>query len=389
MQIRKYANKFAYSLDSHVFVDLYYKTMANDYYNILGVSKDASDDEIKKAYRKLAHKYHPDKQGGDEKKFKEINEAYQVLSDKSKRQQYDQFGQTFQGGQGGFGGFDFSGFSASGGPTGGWEFDFGGGGFEDIFADIFGGGTRRSRRKARGADIQVDIEIDFAEMVKGADKEINLYKSVVCDRCGGGGAEPGGKLKTCPTCGGAGRIRKTARSFFGSFEQVVECPECHGEGSVPDKKCTKCGGDGRVKEQKKNKINIPAGIQDGQAVALQGQGEAGGQGAQAGDLYVTVHVRPHAKFTRQGNDILSTEYIPFSMAVLGGKTEIDTVAGKLTLKIPSGTQSGETFRIKGEGVPELNGRGRGHQIVKIVVETPKNLSREQKELLEKLKEQNI
>lgn len=370
--------------------------MASDYYNILGVSKGASDDEIKKAYRRLAHKYHPDKQGGDEAKFKELNAAYQVLSDKSKRQQYDQFGRTFEGGGGSayggegggfdFSGFDFSNFSAQGGPASGW--DFGGGGFEDIFADIFGGGTR-GRRQKRGQDIQVDIEISFAEMVRGAEKEISLYKSVVCDRCHGNGAEPGSQLKTCPVCKGAGRVQKTSRSFFGSFSQVTECPECHGEGSVPDKKCAKCGGDGRVKAEQRIKINIPAGIQHGQAVALKGQGEAGGKGAQPGDLYVTVHVQPHAKFTRLGNDILSTEYIPFSLAVLGGKTEIDTIAGKLTLKIPSGTQSGETFRIKNEGIPEMGGRGKGHQLVKIVVKTPKNLSREQKDLLERLKEQNI
>ena len=368
--------------------------MASDYYNILGVPKGASDDEIKKAYRKLAHKHHPDKQGGDEKKFKEINEAYQVLSDKSKRTQYDQFGRTFEGGsaQGGpgFGGFDFSGFQGFGRQgSQGFDFDFsGGGGFEDIFADIFGGGTR-TRRKSRGQDIQVDMEIDFSEMTRGAEKEINLYKSVVCDRCGGKGAEPGSKIKTCPTCGGSGRVQKTSRSFFGSFSQVTECPECHGEGTVPDKKCAKCGGDGRVKEEKRIKINIPAGIQNGQAISVPGQGEAGGKGAQPGDLYVLVRVKAHAKFTRQGNDILSTEYIPFSLAVLGGKTEIDTIGGRLTLKIPSGTQSGETFRIKNEGVPELHGRGRGSQIVKIVVKTPKNLSREQKDLLERLKGQGI
>lgn len=366
--------------------------MASDYYNILGVSKGASDDEIKKAYRRLAHKYHPDKQGGDEKKFKEINEAYQVLSDKSKRRQYDQFGRTFEGG----------GFSAQGGPAPGWDFsgfqgfgdrgfdfEFGGGGFEDIFADVFGGGGARARRKARGQDIQVDMEISFEEMARGTEKEINLYKSAICDHCGGGGAEPGSKMKDCPTCGGSGRIKKTSRSFFGSFSQVAECPECRGEGTTPDKKCAKCGGDGRVKAEQKIKINIPAGIRDGQAVALQGRGEAGGRGSQPGDLYVTVRVRPHAKFTRQDNDILSTEYIPFSTAVLGGKAEINTIEGKLTLKIPAGTQSGETFRIRGEGVPELHGRGRGHQIVKIVVKTPKNLSRDQKELLEKLKDQGI
>jgi len=366
--------------------------MTTNFYDILGVSKGASDDEIKKAYRKLAHKYHPDKAGGNEAKFKEINEAYQVLSDKAKRQQYDQFGQTFQGAGGGpagggfgQGGFDFSGFDF--GDIFG-QARQGSGGFEDIFSDIFGGNAK-TRRKTRGQDIQVDVEIDFSEMVKGTEKEIRLRKNVVCDRCQGLGAEPGVGTKTCPTCGGAGRIRKTARSFFGSFEQVVECPECHGEGMVPEKKCAKCGGEGRIKEEQVIKISIPAGIQDSQTISLQGRGEAGGRGSVPGDLYVTIHVRAHKKFERKGQDILSTEYILFSTAVLGGKVEIETIDGKLILKIPAGTKSGETFRIKNAGVPELQGRGRGNHLVMVVIQTPKSLSREQKELIEKLRNQGI
>ncbi|MCX6763900.1 MAG: molecular chaperone DnaJ [Candidatus Moranbacteria bacterium] len=363
-----------------------------DYYNILGVSKGASDDEIKRAYRKLAHQYHPDKSGGDEKKFKEINEAYQVLSDKSKRQQYDQFGRTFEQG----------GFSGGSGQAGGWDFgnfDFGdifsggfssqGGGFEDIFSDIFGGGTARRRRKTRGRDIQVDVEISFEEMVRGAEKNINLYKTVVCDRCQGSGGEPGADIKTCPTCKGSGQIQTTRRSFFGSFSQVSICPECQGEGQVYAKKCAKCGGDGQVKEEKEIQIDIPAGIADGQTISVQGQGEAGGKGAQPGDLYVNVHISRHPKFIRKGNDILSTEYISFSLATLGGKIEIETIEGNLILKIPAGTQSGEIFRIKGKGVPELHGRNRGNQMVKIIVRTPKNLSRDQKRLVEDLKNEGI
>ncbi len=368
--------------------------MATNYYDLLGVSKGATDDEIKKAYRKLAHKYHPDKSGGDEAKFKEINQAYQVLSDKSKRQQYDQFGQSFEGGgagagQGagqGFGGFDFSGFQGFGGQEGGFE--FGGEGFEDIFSNIFGGSSK-SRRRARGADIQVDVEITYGEMVSGVTKEINLYKRAVCDRCEGMGGEPSASLKTCPTCKGAGRVETMRRSLFGSFSQVTECPECQGKGKVYERKCSECGGDGRVKQEEKISLKIPAGIADGQTMSMGGHGEAGEMGAQAGDLYINVRVLPHKKFKRQGNDLLSAEFVPFSVASLGGKIEIETIAGSLVLKIPAGTQSGEVFRIKGEGVPDLNGRGMGNQLVTVVVKVPKSLSREQKDLLEKLKNQGI
>ena len=367
--------------------------MAEDYYKILGVSKGATDDEIKKAYRKLAHKYHPDKSGGDEAKFKEINQAYQVLSDKAKRQQYDQFGQTFEGGRSGagqeggqgFGGFDFSGFDF-GGQSGGFE--FGGEGFDDIFSNIFGG-TSRGRGRSRGADVQVDVEITFEEMVKGVEKEISLYKRVVCGRCDGSGGEPGTGKRTCPTCKGAGRVETLRRSIFGSFSQVTECPECHGEGKIFDKRCSKCGGDGRVKEERKITVKIPAGIADGQTMSMEGYGEAGGRGSATGDLYINVHVRPHKKFKRQGNDILSTEFVPFSVATLGGKIEIETISDSLILKIPTGTQSGEIFRVKGEGVPELHGRGVGNHLVTVVVKVPKSLSREQKSLLEKLKDQGI
>lgn len=369
--------------------------MSNNYYETLGVSKGASDEEIKRAYRKLAHQHHPDKAGGDEKKFKEINEAYQVLSDKTKRQQYDQFGQTFnqggfsgQGGQG-FGGFDFSGFDFSNFAQGqggqGFSFDFGGEDLGDIFSNVFGGG----RRKKRGRDIQVDIEITFEEMVKGATREVNLYKTVECSHCSGTGGEPGTDKKTCPECHGAGQVRKVRRSFLGSFEQVVVCSKCQGEGKIFEKKCAKCGGDGRAKEETKMKIKIPAGIQDGQAISFPGQGEAGEKGARSGDLYAAIHVEKHSKFTRKGLDITSTEYIPFSTAVLGGKIDAETIDGSVILKIPAGTQSGEIFRVKEKGVPELNGRNVGNHLIKIVVRTPKNLSRRQKELIEELQKENI
>jgi molecular chaperone DnaJ len=363
--------------------------MATNYYDILGVSKDATDDEIKKAYRKLAHKHHPDKSGGDEAKFKEINSAYQVLSDKSKRQQYDQFGQTFdqggfQGGQGqGFGGFDFSGFQGFN-QQGQGGFDFGDIGFDDIFSNIFGGGRRKARKKA-GNDIQVDVGITFKEMVEGASRTINLYRRIVCDKCHGTGSEPGTKKETCPTCHGSGQIRKNMQSFFGSFSQVSTCPTCEGTGEISSEKCKKCGGDGRIKEEQMIDVDIPAGIQDGQTLSMEGQGEAGERGGRAGDLYINIHVAPHSKFKRKNNDILSEEQITFSQAVLGDKILVETIDGEIKMKVPAGTQSGETFKIRDEGVPSLDGRGKGDHLVKIIVKIPRNLNREQKMLIESLK----
>lgn len=372
--------------------------MANNYYDILGVSKSASDDEIKKAYRKLAHKHHPDKAGGDESKFKEINEAYQVLSDKAKRSQYDQFGQTFgqggfsaQGGQAsgqGFGGFsaeDFSDiFSRAG--QGGYEFNFGGTDFGDIFENVFGGGQKRSRRKRRGQDIQVDLEITFEEMVRGTRKKINLYKTVQCNYCEGAGNEPGTERKTCPTCHGSGQVQKTTRSFLGMFSQVTTCPECKGEGKIFKKKCKECGGDGRVKQYQEIEIEVPAGIENGQTISLGGAGEAGEKGAASGDLYILIHVLLHKKFSRSGQDIVSTEYINFSTAALGGEIEMETIDGRIILKIPAGTQSGEVFRIREKGVNDLRGRERGNHLAKIVVQIPRKLTREQKRLIEELEE---
>ena len=366
--------------------------MAENYYDLLGVAKGASDEEIKRAYRKAAHKHHPDKSGGDEEKFKKVNEAYQTLSDKSKRAQYDQFGQTFNGAGGGapgggqgFGGFDFSGFDF--GQAGG-SGNFDGVDFEDIFSNIFGGsssGGSRSSQRGRGQDIQVDVEITFAEMVSGVEKKIRLYKNAQCDRCQGSGGEPGSNIRTCPTCKGAGQVQKIVRSFLGSFSQVSVCPECAGQGKIQEKKCSKCGGDGRVKKEEDIDVRVPAGIENGQTISLRGAGEAGAHGATAGDLYILVRVANHKKFTRSGLDILSSEEIGFSMAALGGEIEIETIEGNLILKIPSGTQSGETFRIKNKGVPDLHGRGRGNHLVKIIVRVPKGLSREQKRLLEELK----
>ncbi len=371
--------------------------MPKDYYNILGVGKDASDEEIKKAYRKLAHKYHPDKSGGDEAKFKELNEAYQVLSDKEKRSQYDQFGQTFeqaqsQGGFSGFEGFrDFSSFAE------GFDFNFSGfsgarrgEGFSDIFGDIFeqagfGRRGRRSARRYRGEDIQVDVEITFAEMAEGAEKEIDLYKRVKCSRCGGEGVEPGSKKVECPVCKGEGEVRTSQRTILGTFQQVSVCPECHGEGKVPEKKCKKCGGDGRVREYEKIRVKIPAGIKDEQTIRLENMGEAGERGGEAGDLYVNVHIAPDKRFERKGDDIHSEAKISFAQAALGDKITVETISGQVKLKIPAGTQSGEVFRLKGYGIKHLSRFGYGDHYVRIQVVTPKDLTREEKEIFEKLK----
>jgi molecular chaperone DnaJ len=359
--------------------------MAKDLYEILGVNKGATDDEIKKAYRKLAHKHHPDKTGGDAEKFKEINAAYQVLSDNSKRQQYDQYGQTFdgtgRGGGQGFGGFDFSGFQ-----QGGQGFEFGEG-FEDIFSDIFGGsfgGSRKRDSRKAGRDIQIDAEISFNEVVSGAHREVALMRLVVCSVCKGSGGEPGSKEETCSTCKGNGKVQKTMQSFFGSFAQVITCPTCNGMGKTFSKNCHKCHGEGRTKEKQNISFDIPAGIDNGQTISLKGEGEAGERGAQNGDLYVNIHVKPHEKFERRGNDINSTEHIRFSQSVLGDKIHVATIDGTVSMKIPAGTQSGEIFRIKSRGIPFLGSSSRGDQLVKVIVDVPKSLNREQKRIIEDL-----
>lgn len=364
-------------------------SMAKDYYDILGISRSASDDEIKKAYRKLAHQHHPDKKGGDEAKFKEINEAYQVLSDKAKRSQYDQFGQAFSGAQGGgfggqsgqgFGGFNFGNFDFSNASSGGF------GPFEDIFSDFFGGSRGDGHARERGQDIHVDVEIDFLEMAIGAEKTVHLRKRTVCNACHGTGGEVGTKEETCSVCKGSGQVRKTQRTFLGSFTQVAVCDACRGKGKVYAHRCKKCGGDGRVKEEESISISLPAGIDEGQTLSLSGKGEAGGYGAPSGNLYVTVHVRPHKNFTRKGQNILSEEHISFAQAALGDSIQVKTLSGLVTMKIPSGTQSKEIFRIKEAGFPSLEGKSKGHHFVTIVVDIPKHLSWKQKKLVEELRE---
>jgi molecular chaperone DnaJ len=362
--------------------------MSKDYYKTLGVEKSASQEEIKKAFRKLAHKHHPDKQGGDEAKFKEINEAFQVLGDENKRKQYDQFGADFAQ-QGGFGGGmnweDFMNATRGGGGFQGGN--FGGIDLGDIFGDMFGfGGGRRtqSRRQRRGNDLQVDVELQFREAIFGVEKDISLTKNNTCDVCSGSGAEPGSQTKTCPDCNGQGQVRHVQQTILGAMQQVITCSTCQGVGTVPEKMCKHCGGDGIVRSQSNYKVKIPAGISEGEAIRLTGKGESAGTGGVAGDLFVRVHVRPEPGFERDGDAIYTEIRISYPQAVLGAKVEIDTLEGKKKLVIPEGTQSHQQFKLKGLGVPHLHHHGRGDQYVKVIVDVPKKISRRGKKLLEEL-----
>ncbi|MDR1970121.1 MAG: molecular chaperone DnaJ [Candidatus Nomurabacteria bacterium] len=352
-----------------------------DYYEALGVQKGASDDEIKKAFRKLAVKHHPDKEGGDEAKFKEINEAYEVLKDKQKRQRYDQFGHAGVGGaSGGYSGNPFEGFSGQGQNI---HFDFGDLG--DIFSSFFGGNQHSDGRQNRGRDIETSINLTFDEAIFGTEKKVSLNIDVICDHCKGSSAEPGFNTKTCPTCQGSGQEVKVINSLFGPIQQAQTCHACHGRGKVPEKNCTQCNGRGVRREKQDINVKIPAGVDEGSAIRLSGRGEVMAGGT-AGDLYVAIHVQPHKKFTREGDLILSEETISMIDAALGCELEVDTVDGPLTMKIPAGTQPGTDFKLSGHGVPHLRGGGRGAQIITIRVETPTNLSRKEKQLLEELRD---
>ncbi len=371
-----------------------------DYYKILGVDRNASQDEIKKAFRKLAHKYHPDKEGGDEKKFKEINEAYQVLSNPEKRKQYDQFGRTFDGAggfngaQSGFGttGFDWQDFARAAGGQGFKsginfdDFDLG-----DIFGDWFGtmSGRRstRSDKKRRGADLEYQMEITMEEAAFGAEKVVRIQRMGECDKCGGRGYEPDVKIVTCPQCKGSGVITQSRRTFFGVFQTQTVCPTCEGEGTKPERYCSRCHGTGRIKQTVELKVKIPAGVDNGDSIKLNGQGDAGEKGGPVGDLYITFKIKPKPGFKRQGYNILSKEKINFVQAALGDKIEVRTLDGLVKLKIPAGTQSGDIFKLTGKGAYKLHGRGRGDHLVEIIVEVPKKLSRRAKNLLEQLKDE--
>ena len=372
--------------------------MAKDYYNILNVPRNASSDQVKRAYRRLANQYHPDKKGGDEKKFKEINEAYQILSDPAKKQQYDQFGTTFeqsqnqgQGGYSGFNGFrDFSGFADafSGFEQKQEQTEYNFGGFEDIFHDIFGFGSKKGETK-KGEDISVDLELTLEEASQGKIEEIEIYKRVICPKCEGKGIEKGTSFKTCPQCQGKGEIKTTQRTVFGSFVAAKICPQCQGEGKIPEKPCKHCGGDGKIRNNEKIKIKIPAGIESGGILRLSGLGDAGKRGIQPGDLYATIHIKKHPYFERRGDDILCQAKISFTQAALGDKIKVSALEGEVSLKIPAGIESGQIIRLRNKGITHLRSRGKGDEFVKIIIETPKRFSRKAKELLKDLKKEGL
>ncbi|WP_455542310.1 molecular chaperone DnaJ [Intestinibacter sp.] len=358
-----------------------------DYYEVLGVGKDADAKEIKKAYRKLAMKYHPDKNPGDkeaEEKFKEINEAYEVLSDEEKRSTYDRFGHDGLNGQGGFGGGQ--GFGGFGG--GGF------GGFEDIFGDIFGSGfgggfggsSSRRRGPRRGADIRQSVTITFEEAAFGKKLKVKINRSEECEECNGSGAKPGTSKKTCPTCHGSGQVQSVQRTPFGNIASTRTCSTCNGEGEIIESPCSKCHGKGNIRKTKTIEVDIPAGIDDGQMIKLSGQGEVGEKGGPRGDLYIVVNVQRHSIFEREGYDIYIEMPITFVQAALGDKLEVPTLDGKVSYNLPEGTQTGTVFRLREKGIPKLRSNSRGDQYVKVIIDTPKKLNEEQKELLRKFGE---
>ncbi len=356
-----------------------------DYYEILGVSKNASADEIKKAFRRLAIQYHPDKEGGDEAKFKEVNEAYEVLKEPSKRQRYDQFGHAGVGSNGGSGGNPFEGFGGFGGGNAQeMHFDFGDLGLGDIFGSFFGGSSgsqRGGQRTARGRDVETRVDISFEEAVFGTEVDMHLNLEDSCSHCKGSGAEPGFDLKSCDNCGGTGQVTNVMRTIFGNIQQAAPCPKCHGRGKIPEKVCSVCRGKGTHMEAQSITLKVPAGIDDGATIRLREHGEAI-LGGPKGDLYVHVHVKAHKRFTREGDLILSEEHVGMVEAALGTDIDVVTVDGKIRMKIPAGTQSGTDFKISGHGVPHLRGTARGAHIVTLVVDTPTKLSKYQQELLQ-------
>jgi len=362
-----------------------------DYYEILGVSRSASPEEIKKAYRRLAKKYHPDasKDEGSAEKFKEATEAYEVLSDPDKRAQYDRFGHVGPEQRFDFGPMDFrrarEAFE---------EFGFGRSAFDDIFDMFFGEGLRtsrtRARRKARaqpGEDLEYKLRLSLEDAAFGTKMKVTVPRYVTCDRCKGSGIEPGSSKRVCPVCNGGGEIEYRQATFLGSFINVRTCERCGGTGEIIEDPCHKCRGRGRVKEESRISINIPAGVDDGSRLRLRGEGNAGMEGGQAGDLYIVVELKPHDIFKRVGDDIYCEVPLKFTQAALGATIKVPTLSGEEKLDIPPGTQSGENFKLSGKGIPHLRGWGRGDQYVTVKVTVPKNLTPRQRELLRMLDEE--
>jgi len=358
-----------------------------DYYKILGVSRNASNEEIKEAYYRLAHKYHPDK-GGDPQKFKEINEAYRVLSDPEKRKQYDTYGRVFEEGVGEsgpetqwfWGGKDFQ-FG---------EFDFGD--LTDVIEEMFGF-TKRGRRKKdlkRGKDIEIEIEIPLEFTLQGLEKEIQILKFVKCTRCQGSGAEPESKINECSSCRGTGYVQEIKRTFFGVFTKTTICPLCKGEGYTFEKPCNVCNGEGRVKGKETINLQIPKGVDTGQVIKIEGKGDAGRRNGSPGDLFVRMIVKPHPLFQRRGDDLYTTAHISFSQATLGDEIKINTLDGQpVMIRIPAGTDSGTIIKVSNKGIPKFGRMGRGDLYVKLIVKIPKKLTKKQKEILEKLREEGL
>jgi molecular chaperone DnaJ len=361
--------------------------MKKDYYEMLGVPRNATQDDIKRAFRKLAHKYHPDKTTGDEAKFKELNEAYQILSDKQKRAEYDAYGSTFTNARGGGAGFEdawraggFGNFAQGGAP----DVDFG-----DLFEGIFGGGMNADMgaRTRRGSDISVDIQITFSESIFGTERKIVLTKVGLCDTCGGSGGKPGTQTKQCEACGGKGRLREEKRSFFGAFASVRECDRCYGKGTVPSEPCTTCHGHGVMRKAEDISVRIPSGVEGGEMLRLSGRGEAV-PGGIPGDLYVKIHVEKDLHFRREGANLVTTLDIKLSDALLGAEYGIKTLDGEIKIKVPAGVSFGELLRVKGKGVPIDRG-ARGDLLVKVDIKLPSKISGKTRKLIETLRESGI
>ncbi|MEA2037388.1 MAG: molecular chaperone DnaJ [Nanoarchaeota archaeon] len=361
--------------------------MAKDYYKVLGVEKNSTKEDIKKAYKKLAKKYHPDvsEESDAQDKFKEINEAAQVLGDDEKRQQYDQFGDadSFKQASG------FRGFNANDFGFGDFaSFDFG-----DIFDQFFGGGThfgtsRRRRQAARGSDLRYDMEINLEEAAFGVEKEISIPRNEQCPECNGSGAKSDSDIITCPDCNGNGAVRRTQRTPFGVFSTTATCGKCRGEGKYIKEECSDCDGTGIVHKRRKLKVKIPKGSEEGTNLRINGEGEAGARGASSGDLYIVLHMKDHKVFEREGDDINVKVNIPFTVAALGGEIEVPTLEGNAKLKIPAGTQSNTVFRMRGKGIPYLHGNGTGNQNVEVVVGVPEKLTKKQKDLLKQFEKES-